>query len=129
MADFYLDADVGTGIASLLRSRGHTVVTARDMGLESATDDEHLLTAAQLVRTFVTHNRKDFLLLHGAWRRWSRAWLPQEHALPQHAGILVVHQWPAPRVVTAIHALLIANPPLSNALYRCRFDGRWEHQP
>ena len=56
MANFYTDHDVSLRVASLLRQLGHTAVTARDLGLERAGDDEHLLTAAQRGWILVTHN-------------------------------------------------------------------------
>ena len=90
MARFQLDHNVSRQIADLLRFRGHDVVTARELGLEDAADDVHLLAAIQDGRIFVTHNRADFVLLHYAWRRWTRVW----RLTQPHSGILVVPQPP-----------------------------------
>jgi len=88
VAAFYTDHNVARAVAELLRVAGHVAVTARDLGLEEASDDEQLLTAAQHDRIFVTHNESDFILLHDAWQRWSATW-----GVPaQHAGILIIPQ-------------------------------------
>ena len=73
MADAYADHNMSFDIVGLLRHAGHRVVTARDLGLDHADDDVHLLTAAQRGWTLLTSNSKDFRLLHDAWRRWSSA--------------------------------------------------------
>jgi len=67
--------------------------------MSRAGDQSHLLYAAQVQRTPVTNNIKDFLLLHRAWREWSRAW----NTLQSHAGILLVPQVrPEQRAATAL---------------------------
>ncbi len=71
MASIYLDHAVSAHIAARLRYYGHYAVTARELGLDAAKDDEHLLVAAQRSWIFVTHDEGDFTLLHDAWRRWS----------------------------------------------------------
>ena len=40
MADFYADQNISLDLIALLHGRGHTAVTARDLGLERARDDE-----------------------------------------------------------------------------------------
>lgn len=72
MGRFHLDHNVSRQIAELLRVAGHDVVTARELRLEEADDDVHLLAALRDDRVFVTHNGHDFILLHYAWRRWTR---------------------------------------------------------
>ena len=75
MADFYLDNDVSLRLAPLLRSVGHRVTTTRELGLSAASDDAQLLTAARNGWILITHNRRDFMMLHDAWRTWPRvAW-------------------------------------------------------
>lgn len=91
MADLYLDNDVSLRLAPLLRIAGHEVVTTRGLGVVTATDDAQLLTAAQDGWILVTPNRRDFRLLHDAWRTWAPAF---GLALPSHPGILVLD--PAP---------------------------------
>lgn len=88
MASVYIDNDVAADIARLLQGAGHQAVTAGAIGLTRATDAAQLLTAAQRGWTFVTHNAKDFVLLHDGWCRWSDAW----GVAAKHAGILVLPQ-------------------------------------
>ena len=107
MARFQRDHNVSRQIADLLRARGHDVVTARELGLEDAADDVHMLAAIQASRVFVTHNRADFVLLHYAWRRWTAAWRVSR----PHRGILVVPQPPhlsPARVADELHAIQAA---------------------
>lgn len=73
MAAFYLDHNVALETARLLRKAGHSATTAREIGLAAVRDDEHLPRSASERRTLVTHNAGDFILLHDAWLRWSRA--------------------------------------------------------
>jgi predicted nuclease of predicted toxin-antitoxin system len=86
--EFYLDNDLAAGVALSLRTAGHVAISARDLRLRRATDDEQLLVAADAGRVFVTHNEDDFTLLHDAWRKWFSA----KGVQAQHAGILVVPQ-------------------------------------
>lgn len=92
MADFYLDNDVPVTVASYLESLGHSVVTAKGLNLTRASDAQHLLEATTLKRYLVTHNGRDFRLLHHAWILWPAAWAVDP---PRHATVLVLHQQPA----------------------------------
>ena len=126
MAIFFLDHNVRVLVAELLRASGQTAVTARDLFLTRATDDELLLAAAERGWTLVTNNRKDFELLHDAWLRWSAAW----GAAAAHAGILVLPQpWPADRSARVLRDFLASSRPLSNALYVFRGSaGGWDRR-
>ena len=128
MVAYYLDNDVGQELAALLGAYGEDVTTAAREGLRSASDDEHLLRAAGQERLPVTHNRRDFLLLHQAWLRWSTAWGVQR----SHAGILVIPQPPELTVVRAARDLTRfcqSGRYLGNGLFLRKFGGRratWE---
>ncbi|TAK20103.1 MAG: hypothetical protein EPO26_18560 [Chloroflexota bacterium] len=127
MADLYLDSDVSVRVAPLLRAAGHDAVTAAEQGRRRATDDEQLLAATQQGRTVVSHNRKDFVLLHDAWRRWSSAY---GLALPPHPGILILDQLGDHAVADAVTRFVTADSvaPLANSLYWWRASGGWRHQ-
>lgn len=127
MADLYLDSDVPVRVAQLLRAAGHDAVTAAEQGRRRATDDEQLLAAAQQGRTVVSHNRKDFVLLHDAWRRWPWAY---GLTLPPHPGILIVNQLGDRAIADAVLRVVAADPraPLANSLYWWRASGGWHHQ-
>lgn len=81
-APLYLDEDVSVILAAILRARGFDVVTTRDTGHLSWTDDDQLAFAAETRRVFLTHNRVDFERLHRLWLEAGRA----------HAGILIARR-------------------------------------
>lgn len=122
MVAFYLDADVTLQLADDLRSRSHSAVTARDVGLDTAADDRQLLAAAQQSSILITHNRRDFVLLHQAWLNWSSAW----GVVTPHSGVLVVAQEPADRLAQEVDTFLPLIPSLTNLLYRWRPSQGWE---
>lgn len=119
MARFHLDQNVAADIGDALRDAGHDVVTTNEAGLLDADDDEHLLSAAKAGRIVVTHNGKDFRLLHGAWLRWARDW----GAARTHAGILIIPQspfWTFPLAARTIHEFVDSLPSgqlLTNELH------------
>jgi hypothetical protein len=130
LANFYIDSNVALEVADRLRVASHTAVTARDLRREGNSDDEHLLLASQQGQIFVTHNERDFILLHDAWKRWSVAWGVAE----KHAGVLVVPQgrkygtdWGAEQIVRAVMACLQQCPPVTGGLFRYKGAG-WERR-
>lgn len=111
MADFYTD---------------HDVVTTQQLGRARARDAEQLLIAAQQRRTFITHNGDDFVLLHEAWRIWSRSW--RLAPLPLHAGILIIPQSPHlghEQAAREVDKLVRAGSPLANELFTWRHARGW----
>lgn len=125
MARFHLDHNVSHQIAELLRTRGHDVLTAWDLGLMFADDDVHLWTAADDNRIVVTHNRDDFRLLHKAWHRWFFLWTAAQigngisAVKPSHSGIIVVPQAPhlSPAAVATEIDALVARVSLVDQFY------------
>jgi len=107
VADLYLDNDVSLRLAPLLRAAGHRVTTTRELGLAAATDDVQLLIAARRSWVLVTSNRRDFRLLHDAWRTWPEAF---GMVLPAHPGILVLEHAPAAEQFQALEALVTEAP-------------------
>lgn len=128
MVAFYLDSDVGQELAALLEAQGEDASTAAREGLRSAADDEHLWRASEQRRVLVTHNRRDFVMLHEAWLRWSSAWGVERY----HAGILVIPQPPELPIARSAHDLsrfVKSGRQLTNEPYRRRVgDARasWE---
>jgi len=86
MAAFYLDEDVPEALATLLIAYGHVAVTTRAEGRKGTPDYMQLGHAALQGWVFVALNRKDYLLLQGAWRLWGVAM--------QHPGILIAPHVP-----------------------------------
>ena len=130
MAELYIDSNVALEVAEVLRAAGHTTVTARELRREGNSDDEHLLVASQHGRIFLTHNERDFILLHDAWQRWSAAWGVAVH----HAGILIVPQgrrygidWEPEEVSQAVIACLQRCAPIAGQLFRRKETG-WERR-
>jgi hypothetical protein len=113
VATVYLDHNVSRHVAPDLRLLGHHAVTAHDLGLQFAGDDAHLIVAWQMRWVLLTHNAKDFYLLHDAWRRWSGAWRVTE----VHPGIVVSPVRPPTRVAQEADALLRSGLPLLGELY------------
>lgn len=66
MARFFVDENVAVELARELVRLGHDAVTTREAGRIGEPDDAQLTFAAQEQRTLITHNRKDFMLLHSA---------------------------------------------------------------
>lgn len=125
MAALHLDHNVARHVGVHLRAMGHDVTSAQREGLSRAGDDEHLLVAAEQDRVIITHNRKDFFLLHDAWRRWSAAW----QVRPRHAGILVIPTWPPEEAARELNTFLQRGLPLSNKLYSWQPSQGWVLRP
>ncbi len=125
MVAFYLDNDVSLNIAAALFRLTHTATTAHALGLHSANDAEQLLTAVQRGAILVTHNYRDFLLLHRAWLRWRTA--GAGYALPEHPGILSIPQqrWTDDEAAHELDTFTQTNPALPNMLYQWTPSRGW----
>jgi hypothetical protein len=99
LAVLYLDHNVPRPVVPFLQVAGHDVLTARDLNATRLTDDAQLLIAAQRGRILVTHNRRDFTLLHQAWVTWPAAMKADEFA---HPGILVLDAVAYDRLATVM---------------------------
>lgn len=116
MAYFYLDNDVATRVADELRTLGHHAVTTRSLHRGHTRDEQQLLFAAQQGWIVVTHNAKDFILLHDAWQLWANAW----QVPAQHAGIMIPPHgstWPATKIALELHRLLQIGQMITNQLF------------
>jgi hypothetical protein len=78
----YLDEDVPSPAAEVLRTRGFTVVTTSEAGALKASDDAQLLRATGLGYVLVSHNRWHFRRLHEEFIRAGRT----------HGGIVLLPQ-------------------------------------
>ena len=59
----YLDEDISSKVAEILRKKGMDAVSAHETGMLEASDDEQLAFAASEGRTMVTRNRDDYITL------------------------------------------------------------------
>jgi len=139
LAAFYIDNDISRRLAELLAMQGHDAISARDLGLQSASDGQQLLVAAQRGRIFVTNNREDYMLLHDAWLRWTEAW----HVPERHSGIMVVPQgrwygidWTPEEIAPELTSFVLAGIEVAGLLLRRgahgwqRLEGRqWSRWP
>ena len=60
----YLDEDISVKIAANLKNRGFDVLHAVDAKMLSVSDEEQLNKAVIERKTFLTHNKKHFCILH-----------------------------------------------------------------
>lgn len=125
MAALYFDENIALELAPLLRQRRHSVTSTAEERRLGAPDPHQLLYAAERNWTFLTHNRRDFRLLHTAWLLWSDAW----HSPRQHSGILIVEQlrWRSlTDLARLIHDFVTdSDVDLANALFDWRPATGW----
>ena len=80
----YLDEDIPFSFAQALTNRGVDVLTTQQAGNLKWSDAEQLVFAIQQMRTLLTHNKRDFILLHNKYLQSGE----------EHAGIIVSDQLP-----------------------------------
>ena len=78
----YLDENVNPEVAEWLIEAGIDALTAREAGMLGASDEEHLVFAAESGRVLFTHDFHDFPSIASDWASARR----------QHCGILIAHQ-------------------------------------
>jgi predicted nuclease of predicted toxin-antitoxin system len=66
-AKAYLDENIDIRLAALLRHRGFCATTAHAVGLRRADDQTQLLYAASHGYCLVTHNLREFEVLHNSF--------------------------------------------------------------
>lgn len=81
---FYLDEDVDIALASALNNRGADSITTLKTENTGNTDLQQLIYAKEQNRILITHNIKDFILLHKEFTEAKR----------EHSGIALSNQLP-----------------------------------
>jgi len=81
---FYLDEDVDVALEQALINRGVDAITTLQAGKIGSTDEEQLHFAKNENRAIITHNVRDFIILH-------KIFLNDEMT---HPGIIVSDQLP-----------------------------------
>jgi len=116
VAGLQFDENVSLKLVPLLEAAGHDIVVMRDLRSPRMTDDALLLSSVRAGRVFITHNRKDFRMLHDAWVTWPAAF---GMALPPHSGILILDSVPYETLASVIAVFLDEMPPerLANAIF------------
>jgi hypothetical protein len=126
LARFFLDEDIGSELATLLRIAGHDVLSTGEAGLRSNPDSDQLLHAWLDQRIVVTHNSDDFFLLHLAWTDWPVAWAT--NPIPRHAGIAVIRQPPRlshADAAIALSDLAASGMPIINDIVSLSHSREW----
>jgi predicted nuclease of predicted toxin-antitoxin system len=77
---FYLDEDLSPTITEIMRRVGTDAITAHEVEMTGATDEEQLDLAAGQGRCLVTRNRNDFIMI-------SRMYLDSNRP---HCGVIIV---------------------------------------
>ena len=109
MASFYLDENVSSVLAVLLRLLGNDVLTTEQLGNKGATDVAQLLTALRTDRVLVSHNRVHMEMLAEAWQAFAPAW--NVSPTPCYPGLLVIpdgNRLPTTDAARVIHDLASA---------------------
>ena len=120
MTAFLIDEDVATGVAGLLTASGHDAITLKELGRKGSKDDAVLWIASSLQRVLISHNVRDFELLHRAWHRWT--------VRREHAGILLPRQAVAFRpgqIAQAVLQFLEPGLDVAGELYTFEAAARW----
>lgn len=79
---FYLDEDIDVALERALINRGVDAVSTLKAGEVGNTDEEQLSFAKNKKRTIITHNIRDFVILHKKFLNDDRI----------HSGIIVSNQ-------------------------------------
>ena len=94
--ELYLDEDVDSFIAVLIRNRGFVATTAREESRLSLDDSEQLAYATERKWAIMTHHRNDFLALANEYYASGRS----------HYGIIIARRRPPQEIVRLLITIL-----------------------
>ena len=110
----YLDEDNDISLAGALGQKGIDALTTQEAGHKRLTDPEQLRVAVNAKRAILTHNKRDFAILH------------KDYLLKgeEHYGIILSNQRPIGEMLRALSKLTFSLPAerLKN---RLEFLGNW----
>ncbi len=94
----YLDEDVDISLAKALQQKGIDVFTTQEAGKKRLSDAEQLEFAVNTKRTLLTHNKRDFILLHKNYILKGR----------EHYGIVLSDQRPIGEMLRGLSKLIFS---------------------
>jgi predicted nuclease of predicted toxin-antitoxin system len=111
----YLDEDVAVQLARALQQRGIDVRTTQNAGMAQSSDEQQVAFAAEQRRAILTHNKRDFILIH-------QKYLEQGD---KHSGIIVADQDKLGSLVRRVSKLWfsVSAEKMKN---RLEFLGSWQ---
>lgn len=127
-----LDENVSHHLARYLRSLGHDADSAVELGRLGFHDPRVPLAAVDSGQTLVTHNLKDFTLLHQTWNLLRDRWTRETEVLTGHRvsfsghfGILVLPHGAFEAAAGAMVVILDSGVPLAERLLRWSPNSGW----
>lgn len=111
----YLDEDVSHDLVDGLVEAGYDMDSVKDAGTFGLTDARQLAWAVDHGRTIITHNLKDFRLLHEALSLWAHRWGTPN--VLRHHGILVVPHLPTPDLVRILDEFVRPLDTIDNRMF------------
>lgn len=129
MASIYLDEPVSDQQAIPLRRRGHDVITTTEATNKGQNDVQQLLFATRTSRILVTHDLRDYPMLHEAWHELAREWNVSVRTL--HPGILILPPTSRLDIVRAAREIdaLVLREEIVNRLLRWEVPVGWVEEP
>lgn len=94
----YLDEDVDISLAKALKQKGIDVLTTQEAGKKRLNDFEQLEFAVNERRTILTHNKRDFTLLHKSYMLDGK----------EHYGIILSDQRPISEMLRGLSKLIFS---------------------
>lgn len=94
----YLDEDVDISLAKALQQKGIDVLTTQEAGKKRLSDAEQLEFAVNTKRILLTHNKRDFILLHKNYIFEGR----------EHHGIILSDQRPIGETLRGLSKLIFS---------------------
>ncbi|MGH2532394.1 MAG: DUF5615 family PIN-like protein [Thermomicrobiales bacterium] len=112
---YYLDEGVSYPLAGALRAVGYDAESVKDRSAFGWSDARQLSIAVDLGRTLITHNSKDYRLVHETLALWSRRW--GVVGKTWHRGILIFPHLSVPELVPLVEGFANEWDDIDNRLF------------
>lgn len=94
----YLDEDIDISLSIALKQKGINVLTTQESGHKRLSDTEQLEFAVNSKRAILTHNKRDFILLHKKYLLEGK----------EHYGIILSDQRPIGEMLRGLSKLIFS---------------------